>query len=360
MIDLAQIEGIKRSLYYKDIYCCVGQDSSSRDKFLFNLFYEVFEKFPHMFYINGNRNKILNGSYEENLKEVQTKTIRKTVNLSATIVELLNLYPDCYVEKTNYNVLYIIGDYFILADNIIYSAEQEMPKEFWDCIVYEDEEESVYIVTYDGYSFIDTPIKIKKYDNIKDNYNDDLPEDKIEKILSDDDSSIILFHGEAGTGKTSYIRNLVHKFPDLSFHFLDPSILGNITNTAFLDYIIENKKAIYIMEDCENLLKSRETDFNPFINTLLNISDGLIGDFLGVKFICTFNTSINNIDKAILRKGRMKLKYEFKKLAKDKVANLFKKLGLPESEAKEMALCDIYNYLEDNGNKQERKRIGFC
>ena len=29
------------------------------------------------------------------------------------------------------------------------------------------------------------------------------------------------------------------------------------------------------------------------------------------KFICTFNTNIENVDKALLRKGRMKLKYEF-------------------------------------------------
>ena len=88
---------------------------------------------------------------------------------------------------------------------------------------------------------------------------------------------------------------------------------------------------------------------------LLNITDGVIADVLGIKLICTFNTSLAKIDKALLRKGRLSLKYEFKKLTKDKVANI-----LGHSVDKDMSLAEIYNIEEENDfSKKIQKKIGF-
>ena len=106
------------------------------------------------------------------------------------------------------------------------------------------------------------------------------------------------------------------------------------------------------------LVQSRDNCQNSLLNTVLNIADGIIGDSLRIKFICTFNTDLTNVDKALLRKGRLKIKYEFKKLTKDKVANLFNKFGIKDTP-KEMALCDIYNYDEVNGGENKRVKIGF-
>ena len=87
---------------------------------------------------------------------------------------------------------------------------------------------------------------------------------------------------------------------------------------------------------------------------LLNLTDGIIGDVLGIKLICTFNTSLNNIDKALIRKGRLSLKYEFKKLAKDKVSNIIGK-----TVDKEMTLADIYYADENDFSKKIQNKIGF-
>ena len=85
----------------------------------------------------------------------------------------------------------------------------------------------------------------------------------------------------------------------------------------------------------------------------------MLGDSLKLKFICTFNTDLKNIDDAILRKGRLKVKYEFKDLKTNKVKKLFEKLGISLELAKPMPLCDVYNYLEDNGNNPTHHKIGF-
>lgn len=86
-------------------------------------------------------------------------------------------------------------------------------------------------------------------------------------------------------------------------------------------------------------------------------------DSLNIKFICTFNSDLSSIDNALLRKGRLKVKYEFGNLTPEKTLKLGTSLGIPEEElkGKSLPLCDIYNYNVQTGNKvRERKKIGFA
>jgi SpoVK/Ycf46/Vps4 family AAA+-type ATPase len=147
---------------------------------------------------------------------------------------------------------------------------------------------------------------------------------------------------------------------DLKFYWLDASMFQYLTSKEFTQYLISCKNGVFILEDSETLLKSREDGTNWAMQSLLNISDGMLGDAMNLKFICTFNTDLSSIDSALLRKGRLKVKYEFKPLSKDKVAKIFKEKGIDTNEAKTMPLCDVYNFLEDNGaENKERKKIGF-
>lgn len=144
------------------------------------------------------------------------------------------------------------------------------------------------------------------------------------------------------------------------FLFLDSSVFGAITDSSFIKLLINNKNAVIVLEDCETLLASREYG-NGRMAALLNLSDGILGDSLNLKFICTFNSDLTKIDQALLRKGRMKLKYEFKALTADKTQAKAKELGKDIPAGKELPLCEIYNYGQDNGAKTKSKpKIGFC
>lgn len=200
--------------------------------------------------------------------------------------------------------------------------------------------------------------------SIEDNYNDNFVKENefIINSLKEGGTSLCLFHGDPGCGKTHYIRYLIAElckekkkviyFPNEHIHFLsDPS---------FLHFFKDHKKSIIIIEDAEEILTSRElTLSNRGISNLLNLTDGLMGDFLELKFVCTFNTAIDKIDKALLRKGRITTNYKFEKLSVEKSNKLLEKLGKEFVTESEMTLAEIYNLEQKDNSERKERRIGF-
>jgi ATP-dependent 26S proteasome regulatory subunit len=93
---------------------------------------------------------------------------------------------------------------------------------------------------------------------------------------------------------------------------------------------------------------------------LLNLTDGLLGESLGIQIIATFNTDIRNIDKALLRKGRLSTIYEFKNLSIDRTNTLLQKLGHNIEVNNPMPIAEIFNFDKDNHYIPKlQKTIGF-
>lgn len=201
------------------------------------------------------------------------------------------------------------------------------------------------------YNFKEVPI------NIEDNYNDDIPYTQMIDILDNQNkSSLLLFYGDPGTGKSTMIKHLIGKLPNKAFVFVDGSLLANVQQDKLMSYFLENQDTVFIFEDCEKILMDRDHNYNPTMSILLNLTDGIISDVLHIKIICTFNTALRNIDKALLRKGRLSLKYEFGKLAKEKVQKLLN----DDTINSDMTLADVYYYKEENDySKKATTRIGF-
>ena len=308
----------------------------------------------------------IDDEFNYNDLEEEYRESDKKINYNKTLENILKLYPDSIVyypyDKTELESKTIFNDSFIYNNHIFYMNTPEMPKQFYDCIVKEKYKPQIRWVLRDNHGRIQQKyMDVDKMEDISGNYNDGFVEvdKKICDIIHKDESSIIILHGKPGTGKSSYIRNLIYKNSDVNFYWLDSSMFLYIDSSEFIGFISTCKNAVFILEDSECLLKSREGDSNIAMQTLLNISDGILGDSLKLKFICTFNTNLDNLDKAILRKGRLKMKYEFKDLKKDKVEKIFEKLGIDKSFASDMPLCDVYNVLDDNGNNTTKNKIGF-
>jgi ATP-dependent 26S proteasome regulatory subunit len=112
-----------------------------------------------------------------------------------------------------------------------------------------------------------------------------------------------------------------------------------------------------ILEDAETLMLDRERYKGKETANLLNLTDGLIGEMLQLKIIATLNTE-EKIDKAFLRKGRLKQKVDFKPLEVTQAIQLAASLGKSVNIQKPTVLTDIYN-AEDNGVTDTKQSIGF-
>jgi hypothetical protein len=192
-------------------------------------------------------------------------------------------------------------------------------------------------------------------------YNDDFIEidEIIEKSLHLEKAGLILFHGAPGTGKTSYIKNLINKHRDKDFIFIQNEFINALLQPNFITFLLNQKNAVLIIEDAERVLMKREqVNENSVVSTVLQLTDGLFSDYLNIKIIATFNTSIDKIDKALLRKGRMIAYYEFQPLTSKKANELLKDLNLEPTDTP-MTLADIYNYRNKGFNQSEKEKIGF-
>lgn len=198
--------------------------------------------------------------------------------------------------------------------------------------------------------------------DIESYYNDDFLEvDKIiQEGITKKKSGLILFHGEPGTGKTTYIKNMISKFRDKTFIFIQNEFVTDLLKPSFINFLLRYRDAVLIIEDAEKVIMSRENlNANSVVATILQLTDGLFSDYLNIKIICTFNTSLEKIDRALLRKGRMIVRYEFKPLAIEKASKVAQSLGMPPV-GEDMALADIFNSDEKNfQDYSSKQKIGF-
>lgn len=177
----------------------------------------------------------------------------------------------------------------------------------------------------------------------------------IDLLKSKDESGMLFLYGAPGTGKTSFIRHIINEI-DKKVIFVPNELISTLSKPEFLSFLLEHKQSIIVLEDAEDALTDRNSIRSKSVSTLLNLSDGLLSDVLGIQIICTFNVNVNKVDQAFFRSGRTIGIHEFKKLSIEKTNDLYRHLGIEKQANQEMTLAEI-----TNGSNQHdiKNRIGF-
>ena len=335
------------------------------------LFVNLFDK-PFNIYVNYFNSNLDLSNYKNLLKKYPDAQILTNSSLDETfdLDDEENMSDIKEDSKVNIDEVIIILPNEIIAVinpnkmSIYYSLDY---KEFVDSILdtfeyikEEEEPANVRLVCYDN-DYYTVVTKIEKTNiNISENYNDDfLPVyNDLVKFVESNKSGIAILRGMVGSGKTSVIRNLITNHP-AKYILITTSMAEHLAQPTFMTFMQNNKDSIFILEDCEQILVDRTAgNYSCAITNILNTADGLMSDIFNIKFICTFNADISKIDKALLRKGRCFVNYEFKELSEDKTKVLLNRQGIELDSYKPMTLADIYNYTDTDCTKQTNK-IGF-
>lgn len=181
----------------------------------------------------------------------------------------------------------------------------------------------------------------------------------VKQLNKKDTNGLYLFHGQPGTGKSTYIKYVIHQLKKKVI-FISPKMAGELDNLSMTPFLLDNRNTVLVIEDAEELITSREEVRNSNLSMLLNLTDGLLGESLGIQIIATFNTDVKNIDKALLRKGRLSTIYEFKNLTLDRTNALLQKLGHNKEVNNPLPVAEIFNFYKDNHYVPKlQKAVGF-
>lgn len=287
--------------------------------------------------------------FQEKEEYVGVNVIIRKLNIYARIERSVSESYILYGHENEKDMLEFVG---LLREN--YKEPNKEPN-------------NLYLVAQDqsGFHLNKYRIKPPKNFSVEKQYNDDFQNaDKIiNEFLEDRErSGLVILHGEKGTGKTTYIRNIINKHPESKFVFVPSNMIRMLGEPPFGNFLMSLKNDIVILEDCEDVIKTRKafSSSGSAVSLLLNMGDGLLSDDLELKFICTFNENISNIDDALLRKGRLACKYEFKELSVEKanelLAEIYSDRDPIPTTTKPMSLADIYN-IDSESYANEKKTI---
>ena len=183
--------------------------------------------------------------------------------------------------------------------------------------------------------------------------------EKLAGFLTSNRSGLVLFSGDPGTGKSTFIKYLATK-TTRKVIYLSSGAAEQITSPDFLSFMMRNRNCVLLLEDAEKVLRSRETQDNTAISNILNITDGILGDCLNIMVIATFNIDRESIDSALVRKGRLLLEHHFKALPPEAANKILEGMGSDRRTSDPMTLAEIYNP-DDNFHEEaeDKKRVGF-
>lgn len=271
-----------------------------------------------------------------------------------------------YKYKSDEIRMYIRGNSIDLFGSI-YAKTEESLKLVWDAFNKHTKDESdVEMFTY-SYSLsggqLQEVVKVFKkseLDYISDKYYPYIDSDVMLQQFFTGAENILLLVGEPGLGKSKlstmalkYAINNPEIIPydkmqdnlALETQFISTAFVKStdvLANDAFWRTLEKITPDFCIIDDLDYMLTKREAEVlsqddatkNAFLNQFLSYTDGVEKN--KTKFIITTNQTYDDIDTALLRKGRLFDILELRKLYKNEAFAIWKENGLDEKTFNEI------------------------
>ena len=200
-------------------------------------------------------------------------------------------------------------------------------------------------------------------ETLKLHYGSDMPKynESLVNAFDEYHKGVYMLYGEPGTGKTYYIRHIISELRKKGKRVIlfPKNILANVEAPSFNNFMVGNfgdSENVFVIEDAESIIGERDANGHrtSIVSTLLNLSDGILNDIFKIQILLTFNTDLENIDKAFLRPERLIAKREFLLFEDEQAKTLADHLELSKeykiSEPKPNTLAGVYSLRSLNRN----------
>ncbi len=169
-----------------------------------------------------------------------------------------------------------------------------------------------------------------------------------------------ILSGPPGTGKTYLIRALLEEV-SACFVMIPATMVDAIGSPDIIPHMLKIKESnkgysiVFIIEDGDRVLLNRGMDNVSAISTLLNVTDGILGDLIDLRVIVTTNEKTVKVEPALLRPGRISARVDVGFINEDKAYTIYHKLMgnmnvAPVWEDRDkITLSTVYQKARENG-----------
>lgn len=211
---------------------------------------------------------------------------------------------------------------------------------------------------------------------IPENYSKEVLESfeyvKNELPKKDSRGRLVILNGPAGSGKTHLIRGLAQDTDNCVFALLMAHQVSQLASPNTIPALLalrntyKDKAIVFVIEDGDDLIVTREEGNMSEIAQLLNLSDGILGNALDLKFVISTNADNIQVDDAIKRPGRLLRHLNVAYLNYDQSCKIYFRLTQKDptevlKEDQKYLLTDLYALSRGSETKFDikTKHLGF-
>lgn len=247
-------------------------------------------------------------------------------------------------------------------------------EEFSEKFILKDEKGLIYALVEKGNSLTTDVIGQETSTFIQDNYIDsdikDYNDIKTNFLSPNSSGKIVLLEGPAGTGKTSMIKSFMSELEGV-FVIIHPQLVDQLDGPRILPILLNlktTKPIVLVIEDGDQVLVPRKANNMSAISSLLNLSDGILGNLINIRMLISSNSEHKDMDPAILRPGRLFKRLSLGLLPYDKANSIYQRIkqtaDILESKDDYISLAEVYAMASGSNlvkipQKTERRAIGF-